>query len=380
MSVLDGDQEMLADSLRALLKKYSPPGSVRLAMESPDRFDRRLWAALCEQIGAGGMSIPEQHGGAGGGSVEAMIVAEELGRVLTPSPALGSSGIAAALILESDDVDVRNRILPAIASGQSIVSVCSAAPDGDWTGGSALVDAVYKDGWSLTGRSHYVLDAASADTFLVAASSGEGVRIFEVSARSPAVTCSDGAAMDPTRALYTVTFDDASGVPVPFGDADTALDDAVDWGRILLAGEQVGAAAQCLESTIEYSKSRIQFGRPIGSFQALKHRMADLHVLVRTARATAYSAARAHDTSTRWRDEAAIAAVYCSEAFAAVAADCVQLHGGIAITWEHDMQLYFKRAHASSLLFGSASRQLGRLEHAAGLFGPDHRAPNQVLG
>nr|WP_296766518.1 acyl-CoA dehydrogenase family protein [Rhodococcus sp. (in: high G+C Gram-positive bacteria)] len=390
MSVLDTDQELLADSVRALLNKHAGPAAVRSAMVSGDRFDRSLWAALCAQIGAGGMNIPEQHGGAGGGSVEAMIVAEELGRVLAPSPALGSSGVATALILGSDDADAASRLLPAVASGESIVAVCSAGPDGDWTAGATLVDAVPDDArrdnavedgdWLLRGRSHYVLDAAAADTFLVAATAGGAVGIFEVSAQAPGISCSDGAAMDPTRALYTVTFDNAPGRRLELRDAVSVLESALDWGRILLAGEQAGAAARCLESTVAYTKSRVQFGRQIGSFQALKHRMADMHVLVRSARATAYSAARAHQSSPNWRDDAAVAAVHCSEAFSAVAADCIQMHGGIAITWEHDMQLYFKRAHSSSQLFGSPSSQVRRLEHAAGLFGPVPRSPNLTLG
>jgi alkylation response protein AidB-like acyl-CoA dehydrogenase len=362
VNALTEDQRMLAETMRAVLTKKATPAAVRAAMTSSDRFDRELWTLLCEQVGVGGISIDENYGGSGGGLVDQLIVAEELGRALVPSPALGSSGVCAAVIEASDDEEAKARLLPDIAAGSSIVSLCAADEQGDWSHG-VPVEARYDDEWSLTGRARYVLDAASASTLLVAARSAGGVELFEVDAHARGVLCSGGATMDPTRALYEVTFDGAAARRLETTDASAVLEQAIDRGMVLLAGEQVGAAARCLELTVEYTKSRVQFARPIGSFQALKHRMADLHVLVETARATAYFAASSPDRHT----SAGVARAYCSEAFTAVAAECVQLHGGIAITWEHDMQLYFKRAHSSSQLFGLPRVHVAALEGAAGL-------------
>ena len=386
MIVLNDDRQMLADALRTMLSRKCPPSAVRAAMSSADGFDRDLWTALCEQIGAGGISLPEAHGGQGGGPVEAMIVAEELGRVLAPSPALGSSGMAAALLNAANDGDAKDRLLPRIAAGAMIVSVCAADAQGRWLGADPAVSAVRSGAvtpqgeaastpcWLLTGDSHFVLDAGVADVFLVVTAAEDGAGIFEVDARSPGVHCDDGSAMDPGRALHRVRFDGAEARRLRVQNAEGALTEALDRAMILLAGEQVGAAARCLELTVEYTTQRVQFGRPIGSFQALKHRMADLHVLVQSARAVAYAAA-ASTTHDGLHTDAALAHTYCSEVFESVAAECVQLHGGIAITWEHVMQLYFKRSHSSSGLFGRPRVHRTTLEHAAGTAVGDPPSP-----
>ncbi|SNT09482.1 acyl-CoA dehydrogenase family protein [Rhodococcoides kyotonense] len=366
MNVLTEDQVMLAESMRAVLTKKS---DVRAAMESPDRYDRSLWTYLCEQIGVGGLTITEDHGGSAGSLTDAAVVAEEMGRMLVPSPLLGSSGLAATLVAATTDADAQARLLPAIADGTTIVSVCIADDRGSWVGGSVGVRAQEGDGWSLTGSSHYVLDAAAADTFVVAATTDAGVALFELGAHAPGVAVTDGGTMDPTRPLYVVTFEAASARHVACDDPSTALQRATTWATVLLAAEQVGAAARCLDLTVDYTLSRSQFGRPLASFQALAHRMADLHVLVRSARAAAFSAAEAVARSGDGVAEASIAKVWCSDAFTAVAAECVQLHGGMAITWEHDMQLYFKRAHSSAYLFGSPREHVASLAESAGLVG-----------
>ncbi|MGA9870671.1 MAG: acyl-CoA dehydrogenase family protein [Rhodococcus sp. (in: high G+C Gram-positive bacteria)] len=362
MRILDDDRQLLADSLRALLSSRSGPAAVRSAIASPNGYDASLWAILCDQIGVGGISIPDEYGGAGGGTVEAVVVAEELGRVLAPSPALGS-GLAAALLLATDDENAKGSLLPAIASGRTIVAVCVANARAIWDAETA-VEARDDRGWLLTGTAHHVLDAAVAEVFVVLARTPDGLGWFLVSA-STGVTCTGGSAMDPTRALHRVRFDDAPARRIDVVDPRAALTSTIDTGMILLAGEQAGAAARCLELTVAYTKSRVQFGRPIGSFQALKHRMADLLVLVRTARALAYAAANS-DERNRHTD-ATVARIHCSEAFETVAAECVQLHGGIAITWEHDMQLYFKRAHSSAHLFGTPRQLVRSLDEAAGV-------------
>ncbi|WP_415977141.1 acyl-CoA dehydrogenase family protein [Rhodococcus sp. 077-4] len=372
MSVFDADQQMLADSVRAVLAKKSDSGAVRSAMESPDRFDRSLWAVLAEQVGVAGIAIPEDFDGSGGGPVEAAIVAEELGRTLTPSPFLGSSGVAAAVILATRDTDAKTRLLSTISDGSAIVALCAADGGGQWFGSRPpTITATERDlargDFALSGTAHFVLDAGAATAFVVAARLGTDLALFEVDATASGISMTSGASLDPTRALYDVEFDRTPAGRLESSDASAALEHAITWGTVLLAAEQAGAAARCLELTVEYTKSRVQFGRPIGSFQALKHRMADLYVLVRSARATAYAAAAAVDDTEFWHDAAAVAAVYCAESLSTVAAECVQLHGGIAITWEHDMQLYFKRAHSSAQLFGLPRTHVRSLASAAGL-------------
>lgn len=367
MNSHDDDRTMLAESVRALLAKKSGSAAVRSAMQSQEGYDRNLWRQLCDQIGVGGITIAEDFGGSAGVLLDAAVVAEEMGRMLVPSPILGSSGLAADLIAAAEDAETQARLLPGIAAGTTVVSVCIADRSGRWFDASPGVRAVQDEHWCLTGRNHYVLDAAVADSFLVVAEMDSGIGLFEVDSRAIGVTVTGGATLDPTRRMYEVGFDHTPGRRLLVDDALGVVERALCSVSILLAAEQVGAAGRCLDLTVDYSTSRIQFGRPIGSFQALKHRMADLHVLVESARATAYSAARTAPNSEARRTEASIAKAYCSETFRTVAAECVQLHGGIAITWEHDMQLYFKRAHSSSLLFGSPDHHVAALEIAAGV-------------
>jgi alkylation response protein AidB-like acyl-CoA dehydrogenase len=266
---------------------------------------------------------------------------EELGRSLTPSPMLGTV-LATALLKALDDSDACARLLPRIADG-AVVAVAWAGADGRWSGGAfEVADA------ALTGDAHFVLDGEVAEILLAVADGG----VYEVdpSAAERVAT----PTMDLTRRLARVTLADVPGTQIGPADASGALRTALDEAVIALAAEQVGAAAHALHMTVEYTKLRHQFGRPIGSFQALKHRMADLHVLLEAARSAAYAAG---DGSL----PASAAKAYCSEAFQTIAAEMIQLHGGIAITWEHDAHLYFKRAHGSAAIFGSPAEHLQRL-------------------
>jgi alkylation response protein AidB-like acyl-CoA dehydrogenase len=350
----------LRDSVRGLLTKRSDSAAVRAAITTGRGYDEQLWALLCEQIGIAALSIPERYGGAGATLLETHLVLEELGRTLTPAPMLGSAVLSAQLLLALDDADACRLLLPPIAAGTSIAAVCWAGPDGRWDPAISAVRAVSADGArgssevTLSGLTHYVLDGDLADVLLVVAGVGAATAVFEVDPHQSAVTRNHERSMDPTRRLARVRLDGARGRRVGSADATAALTRARDTACVALSAEQVGGAARILEMTVEYSKLRVQFGRPIGSFQALKHRMADLHVLVETARSASYGAV---DGSV----PAAVAKVYCSEAFFTVAAEAIQLHGGIAITWEHDAHLYFKRAHGSSQLFGSPREHVARL-------------------
>ena len=256
--------------------------------------------------------VPEEYGGAGGNLGDAAVVLEELGKGLVPSPLLGTTLTELAL-LAADDPDAD--ALGSLAEGTAI--------------GAVVLDP------------DYVVNGDIADV-VIATNDGKLDRWTAFNAE-PLPT------MDPTRRLARVTPQSTTPLGADPGIADVAA--------ILLAAEQIGAATRCLELTVEYTKERVQFGRPIGSFQALKHRMADLYVAVQAARAVVNDATDAPSATS-----AALARVAATEALSTVAAEGIQLHGGIAITWEHDMQLYFKRAHGSSQLLGPASAHLRRLE------------------
>jgi alkylation response protein AidB-like acyl-CoA dehydrogenase len=309
---MSDERELLRETVAALVAKHTPPAAVREAMESERGYDESLWRLLCEQVGAAALVVPDENGGAGGTLGDAAVVLEELGKGLVPSPLLGTT-LAELALLAGDELD--GDALGSLAEGTAI--------------GTVVFDP------------DYVINGDIAD-IVIGTNDGKLDRWTAFDAQ-PVTT------MDPTRRLARVTPQSTAPLGADPGIADVAA--------ILLAAEQIGAAARCLELTVEYSKERVQFGRPIGSFQALKHRMADLHVAVQAARALVNDALEAPSATS-----AVLARVAATEAFNAVAAEGIQLHGGIAITWEHDMQLYFKRAHGSSQLLDPAREHLRRLE------------------
>jgi len=306
------ERQMLRETVAALVAKHAEPAAVRAAMESDRGYDESLWQLLCEQVGAAALVIPEELGGAGGELADAATVLQELGRALVPSPLLGTT-LAELALLAAPEPDAET--LEGLAEGTSI--------------GALVLDA------------DYVVNGDIADV-VTAAADGQVSRWTRFSAQ-PVAT------MDPTRRLARVRPEESQPIGADPRIADTAA--------ILVAAEQIGAAERCLELTVEYAKNRVQFGRPIGSFQALKHRMADLYVTVAAAKAVV-SEACDDPTPTG----AATARLAATEALKTVAAEGIQLHGGIAITWEHDMHLYFKRAHGSAQLLASPPELLRLLE------------------
>jgi alkylation response protein AidB-like acyl-CoA dehydrogenase len=306
------ERQLLRDTVAALVDKHATPAAVREAMVSERGYDESLWKLLCEQVGAAALVVPEELGGAGGELADAAVVLEELGKALVPTPLLGTT-LAELALLASDEPDAD--ALEQLAEGTSI--------------GTVVFDP------------EFVINGDVADIAIAA----DGTRL----SRWTTFTAHRAEAMDQTRRLARVDPTDTADIGTDPGLADTAA--------ILLAAEQIGAAAKCLELTVEYTKDRVQFGRPIGSFQALKHRMADLYVAVQSARAVVNDAIAAPSATL-----AALARVTASEAFTKVTAEAVQMHGGIAITWEHDIQLYFKRAHGSAQLLGPPREHLRRLE------------------
>jgi len=349
---LSEEQHELQRTVRRLLERSS---------------DTDVWARLTGQVGVTGLAVPEEYGGAGFSALESMLVVEELGRALTPSPMLGSGVLATqALLLCRDDTACAG-LLPGLAAGERTAALGWAGADGSWEPDAIGVTACPTSGddRSLTGRACYVLDGDHADHLLVAARTGAGVALFVVPEDERGLDRHAESGMDLTRRLTTLTLDRCVGRLVgEDGAGHRVLSRVRDLACAALAMEQVGAAARCLELTVDYTKEREQFGRPVGSFQALKHRLADLYALVETARSAAYAAAWAAadpDGAEDLAHWAGVAKVYCSEALFAVASEAVQMHGGIAITWEHDAQRYLKRAHGSAQLFGQPRSFVSRL-------------------
>lgn len=349
------EQEELRSAVRALLEREQGASA---------------WGPLAEQIGVAGLAVPEEYGGAGGGARDVQIVMEELGRCLSPVPFLGSSVLAAGALLASGDDAACARLLPPLAEGRS-VGLLAWAEQGSWEPESVRADAVPGPGggWQVTGTKEHVLDADGADLLLVAARTGAGISLFEVPVEGAGARREPVVTMDQTRsqARWVLSGAEARLVGAD-GDGHRVLSHVRDLACVALAGEQTGAAGRCLELTVEHVLQRVQFGRQIGSFQAVKHRLADAYVLVESARSAALGAAFAADEEPAALPRlAAVAGSVCSEAFSAVAGEMIQLHGGIGITWEHDAHRYFKRAHGSSQLFGPAARHRERLGAELGL-------------
>jgi alkylation response protein AidB-like acyl-CoA dehydrogenase len=347
---LTGEQQDLRDAVRGLLARAGD--------------QRSPWRRLCGEVGVAGLAIPERYGGAGAGPAETGVVMEELGRELTCSPMLGSVVLAAQALLASGDDAACGRLLPAIADGSAIAALAWTTPAGHWDSGEAACAArEAHGGWELDGEAHYVLDGDTADILLVAARGPAGIALFDVDPRQAGVRRAAVPAMDATRHLATVRLRRARGRRVG-GDASAALDQARDLACLALGAEQVGAARRALDLTVGYALTRVQFGQVIGGFQALRHRLADLHVLVESARSLVRAAAAAAGDAAGDAGEeapglglrAAAVKVYCSDALARTAAEMIQLHGAIGVTWEHPAHRYLKRAHGATHLFGSPAR------------------------
>ncbi|GAA2055043.1 acyl-CoA dehydrogenase family protein [Williamsia deligens] len=354
------EQAALRASVADVLRRQAGPDRLRSAMAATPRTDRDLWATLSGQVGVAALSIPERFGGVGASLVETHIVVEELGRTLAAVPMLGSAVLATQALLHSRDDDACDRLLPAMAEGETVAALCWADEAGWGRGG------VTATGGLLTGTAHYVLDGEFADVLLVIARAGGQTTLHEVAADADGVTRRPVPVMDPTRSMASISFDETPSTPIA-APADL-VERLLAVGAVALSAEQVGVASAALQRTVEYTSTRTQFGRPIGSFQALKHRMADMFAAVETARSVSYDAVDALVRDSLDVDEAVAAArMLCSDTVTAVAGEAVQMHGGIGITWEHDVQLFFKRAHATTLLLNRPWTHAAAIETAAGL-------------
>lgn len=333
--------------VRGLLQKSCPLPRVREVMGRADGYDPELWTRLCEELGLAALVIPEEYGGAGFGSVELAAVMEELGRGLAPVPYLSAVLGAQALLLAGSDAQ-REAHLPSLASGERRATL--AFPQD-----CQLSFESNGDGFSLSGHITRTLDAHAADLVIAPAAAPNGERSLFILEETALSERKRLATLDATRpwGSFEVKCSLPEGARLP-GDPRQALERLAEYGAIALAAEQVGVSEACLEMAVEYAKTRKQFDRPIGSFQAIKHKCADMLLKVESARSAAYYAAWALSVDAPDVSELAhLAAAYCGEAAFQCAAENIQIHGGIGFTWEHDAHLYFKRARASESLFGS---------------------------
>ena len=349
------EQEELRRSVRRFLDDTSPMAEVRRLMDTDDGWDRAVWRAMAEQVGLQGIHVPEALGGAGLGHVELGVVLEELGRSLACLPYFSTVGLAVNALLASGDERAQGELLPRLASGEATGTLAVLEAPGSWDL-DALATRARRDGdgWVVDGAKAFVVDGHTADVLLVAARSPGGLSVFAVEGGGAGVERVPVPQLDQTRKLARV---ELAGAPATLvgeeGSAAMWLPRALDLAATALAMEQVGGARRCLDITVAYAKERHQFGRAIGSFQAIKHRCADMLLRVESARAAAYYAAwAAAEDAEELPAVASLARAYCSEAYSWVAGETIQVHGGIGFTWEHDAHLYFKRAKASELLLG----------------------------
>ncbi|MGW7167050.1 acyl-CoA dehydrogenase family protein [Streptomyces sp. NPDC054884] len=406
------EQDEIRRTLRELLHKRCGPAELRAALDTPAGHDPALWAALAEQLGLPGLALPEAYGGVGCLRTDLALAAEETGRALAPSPLLATSVLVAPLILALGADAQRAGLLPRIADGTLTAALAVPASalaaalaltgpgGGDWSGGGRAGGVQARrsgDGWRLYGEAAQVLDGHSAGLLLVAAHTGGFVRsrtlLFLVRGDAAGVVRTRQTALDATRPQARVQLRDVAAELLGSEEADVpeALAEAGDFTAAFLACEAVGTAGRALEQTVEYLGQREQFGRPIGSFQAVQHRLADVYVQVQAARSAAYYAAWAaggegaggeaaghpdgegrHDGDGRGAGRrervGGLALAQALEALRRAAAEGVQLHGGIGFTWEHQAHLYFKRAAGDELLFGPVHRLRAHAAERAGLF------------
>ncbi|RFU37197.1 acyl-CoA dehydrogenase [Actinomadura logoneensis] len=353
------EQRDLAAAVRSFLADRAPMSRVREIAESADEpYDRAVWARMSSELGLAGLAVPAEHGGSGAGFGEVAAVLEELGAALTPVPYL-SAAVAASLLVALDAKD----LLPGVAAGETVAVV---APPGEEPPVGRLVD---RGEWVLEGAVEPVPDGPSADLLLVVASTGDGRRgVFAVAPDAPGLTVTPLASFDTTRPQARLGLRGVPARPLGAPDAGAAVDRALDVAAVLLAAEQLGGMRRCLDAIVEYAKLRVQFGRYVGSFQGVKHRLADMHCVLEQAESIVrYAVWAADEAPDELPEAAALAASFMGRAYFQVANDHLLLHGGIGFTWEHDAHLYYKRAKADELMLGAPRVHRARLAAVLGL-------------
>ena len=359
------EQEMLRNSARDFLAKESPMTYVRQMMEDERGFRDEQWKKMAD-LGWMGLILPEEYGGAGLDFVDMVVVLEEMGRVVLPGPFFSTVILGGVAINQAGTPAQKKELLPKIAAGEQRVTLAQLEPNARWDADGVQLEAKKGGGgWRLSGTKLFVPDAHTAHLHVVAgrepgSKGAEGVSLFLVDAKAPGVTTTVLKTMDQTRKLCEVVLKDVAvpadrvlGAP---GQGWKLLERVVDRGKVGLCAEMCGGAQKVLEMSVEYAKVREQFGRPIGSFQAIQHKCANMLVEVESSKSATYYAAWAVANDVAEAPlAAAMAKAYCSDAYRHTAGEGIQIHGGIGFTWEHDMHIYFKRAKSSEVTFGDAT-------------------------
>jgi alkylation response protein AidB-like acyl-CoA dehydrogenase len=357
------ERTALRDSLRSFLERFSSEEEVRRLMDTPTGLDPAMWRRMATELGLQGLAVPEEYGGSGFGATELQVVMEETGRALLCGPLWSSAVLATHVLLASGDADVCGETLPALCEGTTIATVAALADSGSWTApdvwDTTAAPAPGDGEWRLSGRKTFVPDALGADLFLVAATTPAGPSLFLVEATAAGLTRSGLTTLDETRKQGVVELDAVVARPVGvLGQGAAILAEAVRLSAVALAGEQVGGARRALELAVEYAKVREQFGRVIGSFQAVKHKCADVLLSVEAATSAARAAAAAIDEQSEERGALAhLALSLASEAYVHATTENIEVHGGIGFTWEGSAHLYYKRAIAGTTSLGSPAEQ-----------------------
>ena len=370
------EQEELRRSVRRFLEDKSASAEVRRLMETTDGYDPKIWSQMANELGLQSLHIPEAYGGQGFSFVELVVVLEEMGRALLCAPYFSSVCLAANAILNAGTEEQKQALLPGIAAGETIATLAFTEPAGKWDANGITMEATAdgSGGYSLSGTKMFVLDGHVANLVVVAARAAgtggtEGISFFTVAGDAEGLTRTALPTMDQTRKQAKLEFSDVRAQLLgEEGAGWAALSKTLDQAAVCLAAEQVGGAQKCLDMSVDYAKNRIQFGRPIGSFQAIKHKCADMLLEVESSKSAAYYAGwAAAEDNDELPVVASLAKSYCSEAYFHAAAENIQIHGGIGFTWEHDAHLYFKRARSSATLLGDVTSRLDALAELIGL-------------
>jgi alkylation response protein AidB-like acyl-CoA dehydrogenase len=355
------EQEELRRAVRQFLESKSPETEVRRLMETTEGFDPAVWKQMGQELMLQGLAIPEEYGGQGFTFIELGIVLEEMGRVLLCAPYFSSVVLAAGAILAVGTDAEKQALLPGIASGDTIAALAFTEPSGKWDAAGITMEATENVGgeFKLSGEKMFVIDGFTADTIVVVARTAgttgtDGIMFFTVAGDAEGLTRTPLQTMDTTRKQAKLEFDNV--VASPLGstqDGFAAFSKVLDQAAVALSNEMMGGAQKVLEMSVEYAKVRVQFGRPIGSFQAIKHKCADMLLEVESGKSAAYYASwAAAEDNEELPVVAALSKAYCSEAYFHAAAENIQIHGGIGFTWEHPAHLYFKRAKSSEIYLG----------------------------
>jgi len=344
------EQDALRATVRRFCEERSPSSEVRRLMADEAGFDPDVWKQLSTELGLTGIHIAEADGGQGFTFVELGIVLEEMGRALLCAPFFSSICLGAGAIVNAGTAEQRASLLPQVANGDVRTTLAFTEPSGDWTQGGITLRA---DGNKLTGKKSFVVDGHTADLIVVAARDGSGISLFTVPGDASGLTRTPLPTLDMTRKQAELTFDGVEATKLDGADGAAALRKTLEQAAVCLASECVGGSEKTMDMAVQYAKDRYQFGRPIGSFQSIKHKCADMLLRLESAKSAAYYAAwAAAEDNEELSIAASLAKAYCTEGFFTNSRENIQIHGGIGFTWEHDCHLYYRRAKSSELMLG----------------------------